>query len=78
LFFSYTRSQRLVSPLCAESEVQHKYCFCLYLADSSHPAVDPLVPLAGLHRLLLEEEIDFIVVWTVSVGDGEGAHKVRF
>lgn len=49
----------------------------VYLADPSHSAVDPPVPLAGLHRFLLEEEINFVVVWTVSVRNGEGAHKVR-
>lgn len=48
-----------------------------YLADSSHAAVNSLVPLTGLHRPLLEEEVDFVVVRTVSVRDGEGAHELR-
>lgn len=48
----------------------------MHLADSSHTAVDPLVPLAGLHRPLLEEEVELVVVQAASVGDGEGANEL--
>lgn len=54
----------------------HTYRFRVYLADSSHAAVNPLVPLAGLRRPLPEEQVDLVVVRAVGVGDGEGAHEV--
>lgn len=47
-----------------------------YLTNSSHSAVDLLVPRLRLHRRLPEEEVDLVVGGIVSFGDGKGSHEL--
>lgn len=70
------RDSRTEDPDPRHGFLNHVEAARRYLADSGHAAVHPLVPLPGLHRPLLEEEVDFIIVRAARVRDGEGAHKI--
>lgn len=46
------------------------------LADPGHPGVDvPSLPLPSFHGRLMEEDVDFIIVGVVGVGDGVGTNE---